>query len=585
MTMIVNESNCRISAATRRNWRKLQVGVEDKLKSRANKTASQKKFIPIERCSDSKTEDFIESLIDRITERNWDIASVLFTLILNMFHNLGFEKKESYRNFLSVYGHLTIIRDLLQMHVPDQEYDILGTIYQSYITEGEKNIRGAYYTPQGIVKDMVKDFDMSGNKSFFDPCCGSGAFLLSLQNATPSAIYGVDTDPIAVMLAKANLMMRYKAYDFIPNIYEADFLQDSDIFQKNLLDTFGKFDFIASNPPWGASASIVSNIIISKETASYFFVKACSFLKKGGKIHFLMPVSILNVRIHKDIRQYLLTKGRLEQIVIYDQLFSGVTTSYASILFSNNAPSEAMIYVCRDRSKTVDVKDFYQTESYNFTVWNSIDAEIIRKIKSNGNLTLSSSQWALGIVTGDNKRKLHQEKTTEELEPIYTGKEIQAYRLRPAKYYISFDRNQLQQVAKDELYRAPEKLVYKFIGRKLTFAYDNTGALFLNSANILIPSIKRMSIKTVLAFLNSSVFQYLYIQLFNEVKILKNNLMEMPFPEITLVQDTMLSNYVDQILAGESDKKEVVDKWMQDFYGLTEDEFNHIKSIINGKIA
>ena len=94
-----------------------------------------------------------------------------------------------------------------------------------------------------------------------------------------------------------------------------------------------------------------------------------------------------------------------------------------------------------------------------------------------------------------------------------------------------------------------------------------------------------MSIKTVLAFLNSSVFQYLYIQLFNEVKILKNNLMEMPFPEITLVQDTMLSNYVDQILAGESDKKEVVDKWMQDFYGLTEDEFNHIKSIINGKIA
>lgn len=39
------------------------------------------------------------------------------------------------------------------------------------------------------------------------------------------------------------------------------------------------------------------------------------------------------------------------------------------------------------------------------------------------------------------------------------------------------------------------------------FAYDDTSSLFLNSANILIPNIPGMSTKTVLAFLNSSLYR------------------------------------------------------------------------------
>ena len=97
------------------------------------------------------------------------------------------------------------------------------------------------------------------------------------------------------------------------------------------------------------------------------------------------------------------------------------------------------------------------------------------------------------------------------MEKIYTGKEIKPYFLEQARHYIFYQRQALQQTAKEEYYRAKEKLVYKFISKKLVFAYDNTGSLFLNSANILIPSIPNMSIKTVMAFLNTPLYQFLYI--------------------------------------------------------------------------
>src|SRR5690606_28068426 len=138
----------------------------------------------------------------------------------------------------------------------------------------------------------------------------------------------------------------------------------------------------------------------------------------------------------------------------------------------------------------------------------STDESIIEKVLERKRYDLSESIWALGIVTGNNKEKLHLE-AGKNLEKIYTGKEITPYTLKPSKYYINYDRSQLQQVAKDEIYRAKPRLVYKFISKKLVFAVDESASLFLNSANILVPKVPNMSVKSVSAFLNSELYQYL----------------------------------------------------------------------------
>ena len=274
----------------------------------------------------------------------------------------------------------------------------------------------------------------------------------------------------------------------------------------------------------------------------------------------------------------------MNRIVVYDKLFSGVVTQCVSISFQlGGGGCRETVYECDGICKKIDLVNLIDKESSVFNFIDDIDKNIILKIRSCGELTLENSKWALGIVTGDNKNKIKKNKSCGD-ELIYTGKDIQPYCLKPAQNYIYFDRSKLQQVAKDEYYRAPEKLVYKFISRKLVFAYDNTGALFLNSANILIPNIHGMSIKTVMVFLNSKIFQYLYIKLFNELKILKGNLMKMPFPILTKEQNAVLDQYASLILSGDVEKKAVIEDWLQDFYKLDDKEMKHIKGVVDGRI-
>ena len=113
-----------------------------------------------------------------------------------------------------------------------------------------------------------------------------------------------------------------------------------------------------------------------------------------------------------------------------------------------------------------------------------------------------NSRWGLGIVTGNNQTCLKTEQT-DELEPIYTGKEIQPYRLSAPKRFIRFTPQNFQQCAPEVLFRTSPKLLYKFIGSKLVFAIDNERSLALNSANILIPDVEGLSIYSVMGLLNS----------------------------------------------------------------------------------
>lgn len=562
-----------ISEATKRNWSKLNPSKKNKLTKRANKTLSKKSFIPLERCTNPETEGFIQKLVNLKELHDYNVSSVLFSLCLKLFFKYDLFEKRSIKRFTHEYSHLTSIDSIVNCDIPE-EFDILGTVYQSLITEGEKNLKGSYFTSKHIIESMLNKNNNSIDGEFLDPCCGSGAFLLCFNCNNPSKLHGYDFDENAVMIAKANLIIKFRNIDFYPDIKCCDFLSTK---------STDCFDFIATNPPWGAlNRGISISCISSKETSSMFFVKSYSLLKKGGKMSFLLPISLLNVKVHKDLREFILKNGCLERISIYSDFFSGVTTQFVSIDYSKKESNDKIEYNIGKECKNINKESFYKTENYTFNLIEQKDEGILTKIKSKGTLTLKNSLWALGIVTGDNAHKIHDYPLAGE-EKIYTGKEIKPFRLLEAKKFILYDRNKLQQVAKDEFYRCKEKLVYKFISKKLVFAYDNGGSLFLNSANILIPRIDGLSIKTVMAFLNSPIFQYLYLKLFNEVKILKGNLLLLPFPNLTGEQNCYVSSLVDRLLDGKNDCIKELEKWMQNFYNLTNDEFIYIKEISNGK--
>lgn len=571
-----------ISPATKRNWEKLHTDAEDRLTKRANKRQSKRKILPQEYLSNPDNAGFVRELVTYAEENGWELEDVLYTLGVMLLQRKGIFDRAHVQAVLREYQ-CTLIPQLLEMELPEDEWDLPGLVYQSSLSEGTKNVNGSYYTPKRVTEAMTRDFDFSRGQTFFDPCCGSGAFLLSLEQASPQQLFGADRDPAAVMLAKFNLLLAYGERPFIPQIVCCDYLREGVPFRQADGQEM-KFDYIAANPPWGA-ASLAEQPAPGpafKESFSCFFVKACGQLKEQGTIRFLFPEAVLNVKAHKALRVYMLEHCRITGITIYDDYFTGVATKYIDIECKKAPPVLTVRVKQGAGERTAAVSGFYETNNRVFCLLDQRDAEIIRYIKEAGRYTLSDSIWAMGIVTGDNRGRLKR-RWEEGCEPIYTGKEVTPYVLKPAEHYLFYDKTQLQQTAKEEYYRSPEKLVYKFISSRLVFAYDNTGGLLLNSANTLIPRIPHMSIKTVLAFLNSEVFQFLYYKLFGEIKILRGNLEELPFPEISREQNRQIEALVDEILEGDSSRTDCLQTEIYRCFRLTQEQIAHIKEGQPGK--
>ena len=566
-----------ISFATARNWSRLNVDIDSKLTTRANKRLSKKTILPTEYFSNHNNLSIVSEILTFTSDNNLDTFSVIYTLAVKQLKSAGIYNLLHVQNVIKDYPY-AVNQDLYQFSIPYDERDLLGLIYQSILMEGEKNKIGSYYTPYNVVHNMTHSLSFADNEILLDPCCGSGSFLLEL-NAKPNQIFGFDNDEIAVFICKINLLLKYQTDVFTPQIYCLNFIDNKNDFLSRLNL---KFDYIITNPPWGASCDNLEFIpeIISKESFSYFFVNAYKYLKKNGQIRFLLPESVLNVKVHKDIRSFILNNGTINSITLYNGMFSGVTTHYVDIEVYNLKDNRLINVYTSEKLFVIDKKSFYSTENLVFNFQNDIDTEIIKKVDHCKQYTLKDSIWALGVVTGDNKNKLHKT-PIEGSEPIYTGKEILPYCLSAPQNYIIYNRKSFQQVAKEEYYRADEKLVYKFISNKLVFAYDKTQSLFLNSANILIPNIPNMSIKTVLAFLNSEMFQYLYSVLFSEIKILKGNLCELPFPQITEEQDLLLSNYVQKVIDGNNQYVDMIQDQIFAIYGVTIEQKKYIKAKIN----
>ncbi len=562
----MTESNIFISKATQRNWDKLKSDGTDRLKRRANKSRSQKIVTPEGYVMAGSLPRFVEELRDT----TYPIDALIYSLCAQYVeHNKVVEANR--KRFFEEYAHYNKV----DVYVPRQilknrQDDWIGFVYQSLTTEGSRILKGLYYTKPVIVNEMLSDIRILSGERFLDPCCGSGIFLLKVEHAELEQLYGIDNDPLAVMIAKANLMVKYNTSEVYPQIYQMDFL----LHAASALGEM-KFDYIVTNPPWGTEKGKlhISEVIQSKEKASLFFTEAFKFLNKNGIQHFLLPSSLMKIKVHGDFRRFVTHETRMETLKCYRERFKGVFTDFLSMKVSRKPVFGVQSYVVYGANNEVSRKEFKPLDDdfCAIPMLNDRDEGIIGKVERLRHDDLSHSQWALGIITGNNAKVL-KDRPHKGLEPIYTGKDIGKYSLKSATRFIKYNRADFQQCAKDEFYRAKEKLVYKFVSGHLCFAYDDKQRLFLNSANILIPKVDGMSIKTVLAFLNSALFNFLYTKRFNDLKILKGNLSTLPFPKIDDKMNKTLSALVDRVLGGDVSAENEINALVFSLYELDQEE-------------
>ena len=568
-----------ISKATEYNWKKLNSNSAEKLTKRANKTQSKKRVIA------TNYLDYAPAnlLLDIVLKIEESIENIMYSLCVSYLKHYNIFDKKNVQTFISQYAHYKQIAISVPERIWDEKNDVLGFIYQSLITEGDRNLTGQYYTNKKVVDYMTKEKSLADGETFLDPCCGSGAFLLSVQTKTPECLFGFDINPIAVMIAGINLLVKYADKDFVPQVYCRDFLKKN-LFESEREEIPFRFDNIYTNPPWGSDKSgfYISNFpeIQSKERSSMVIVESLKRLNSNGNFYFLLPTSLLKIKNHRDVRKYILSNASIQKIDLYSDRFDGVFTDYFSINLSRVSTNNQS-YIVSTGGETINIV-LSESEKQSGTIvveqLTNLDESIIKKIESKRHDDLKHSQWALGIVTGDNKNKVKKEMASG-LEPVYIGKQVTPFKLQKKSSYILFAPETFQQCAKEEYFRAPEKLIYRFIAKYPIVAYDDKQCLCLNSANILIPELDGISIKSVAALLNSSLYHYYYSIKFSDIKVLKGNLQELPFPKLTKKQDERLGNFVSSILTSEfsEEHQRELDEMVYSLFKITPIEQEQIR--------
>ena len=461
------------------------------------------------------------------------------------------------KQYKDLHNHSSLSEEIKKDLDSSMSGDEISYKYESSLSESYKNKEGIYYTPQHIVEDMLKFVEETDGKLFLDPCCGSGNFIVEAirKGFSPDNVYGFDVDENAVAITKKRIkeICGYES----KNIICADFLSQK---PKNKSQ---RFDYIFTNPPWGKKLkrndrekfSLIYNSGSSNDTSALFYFACKKVLKEDGMMGMLLPDSFFNITSFEDARKSLMTL-QINRFVDYGNAFKGLMT-------------KAMAFVANSQQSTVNSQQMISCEIYNvkkhLRSQNSFsdipkcifnfhieekESDVIRRVFSLPHVTLKdNAKWGLGVITGNNEEICSKEKT-EGYVPIYRGKDILKNDLAAPSLYIDENLKGCRQVADIDLYKAPEKIIYRFISNKIVCFHDTEQRYILNSANLFVLNEDfPITYSQLVDLLNSDFMNWLFKSIFNTHKVLRSDLEMLPvfheyFKEYKEFSEETLRNYL-----------------------------------------
>ena len=298
--------------------------------------------------------------------------------------------------------------------------DILGKLYEQFITREERKKLGQFYTPESVIDYILDQIEYTKNiddKKIIDISCGSGGFttratnrlINKLKNNTDkkeviekviSNIYGMDINPFACYLAETNMLIQL--LDLIVEAKKDDpkyVVPKIKIFQTNSMETpsllsneeqevkdiknkTGKFidgfDFVVGNPPYlEAKKMDASTKKLCIETCPNvangafdlfvcFFDKGLRLLKTNGKLGYIFPNKFLIANYAKKMREELLDKYTIKEIIDVSEceIFENVSVYPVIMIIQNKKPQDNLIKTAEKVTSVeeLDNKSFSTTE-------------------------------------------------------------------------------------------------------------------------------------------------------------------------------------------------------------------------------
>jgi adenine-specific DNA-methyltransferase len=185
----------------------------------------------------------------------------------------------------------------------------LSKILTKDLSSREKKENGIYFTPQSIIRRMVKrikHWDGKGRiHSILEPSCGSGEFLNILDKEyTGAHIVGIELNK--TIFERLDI----GSYQNVKDIKNMDFLDVDNVGDLDIGDS-GGFDLIIGNPPYFVMKSSLVPAIYKQHLTGrpnifvLFILKSLKLLRVNGIMAFVLPLSFMNCLYYDKVRKLI----------------------------------------------------------------------------------------------------------------------------------------------------------------------------------------------------------------------------------------------------------------------------------------
>lgn len=371
------------------------------------------------------------------------------------------------------------------------------------------------------------------------------------------------------------------------------------------------FDIVIGNPPYityrGKEKNSISDnelrnlIAIYKYSAEYKVNSYALFIEAGinlcrqkGLISYIIPGTILQNDYLKKIREYLICKNQILEIVSFsNKVFDAITDSIILRCRKGYAMDNAMTFKrVSDLSLFPVESKVYKTDKWNNSErlyaidlkTNYSDSIIFSKMESTGLKIGDCYNVYVGIVAKGIKKFLSDTKRNENYKRYLQGKHIAPYQINFNSVYINFLPNLLHSNTDQFVYEQSEKILVRKTGNILLAVLDCEQFYTDQSIyNLYLKNNKSYNNKICLAIINSKLLNYYYNK-----KLITNadvfpyikgvHLKMLPLPNLNKDGERKLAYLVDTVIQSKKEEldtlmvKNKIDLMVYHLYGLTYDE-------------
>ncbi len=210
---------------------------------------------------------------------------------------------------------LDVIDRLHALDVAGEDYDDLFPLSQVYegllLKMGEKgNDGGQFFTPRDVIRAVVKAIDPKPRETVYDPCCGTGGFLIEAfkqmgrglgEDATgadvaamgSNRLYGREKEKLVFPIALANLALH--GID-APNLWHGNTLAGREEYGGLWRDAPALFDVVLTNPPFGGqeNADVQTGFAYRTSATQILFLQhVIDNLAKGGRCGMVVDEGVM----------------------------------------------------------------------------------------------------------------------------------------------------------------------------------------------------------------------------------------------------------------------------------------------------